>query len=208
MILSSEEHYRLQLESLILKHSVIMSILKRLCSVEPSAYIAAGIIRNTVWAYLHGVEYNLNATEIDVIFHDDLEQAQHRSNDIITAMSEQFPQMQWDVTNQATVHHWYRKDNGECIAPLQSIEHALSIWPETATAVAVRLMPYDESIQDQLEIVSPFGLSDLFELRLRWNPTLVSYEGFIKRLKQKQMMSRWPKLELIDSHIENKRDRD
>lgn len=202
MTLSLEKHYRQQLEFLVFEHRMIMSILKALHSVEPNAYIAAGIIRNSVWAHLHEVEYELNTTEVDVIFHDDAQPHPHRSNDIMLAMREQFPQMQWDVTNQATVHHWYRKETGERIAPLQSIEHALSMWPETATAVAVRLIRSNESVQDQLEIVSPFGLSDLFELKLRWNPTLVSHAGFLKRLNEKQFLQRWSKLQWIESNIE------
>ena len=67
MTLSLEKHYRQQLEALILEHRMIMSILKALHSVEPNAYIAAGIIRNTVWAHLHGVEYDLNASDVGFV---------------------------------------------------------------------------------------------------------------------------------------------
>ena len=198
----NEIDYQIQLKKFIESNMLIMQILHQLYTVEPSAYIAAGIIRNTIWSHLHHFEYALDGTEVDVIFHN-LSEDPQPSKKMTACMSKVFPNMQWDVTNQATVHHWYRLENGEAIAPLASIEHALSMWPETATAVAIRL-----NAHDQLEIVAPFGLADLFELKLRWNSTLVSYEGFMKRIKQKKMMSRWPKLELIDSHIENKSDRD
>ncbi|QIO10262.1 nucleotidyltransferase family protein [Acinetobacter lanii] len=192
MTLSLEKHYRQQLEALILKNRMIMSILKALHSVEPNAYIAAGIIRNTVWAHLHDVEYDLNGTEVDVIFYDP-DEANVRAHQVSLEMTRLYPNMQWDITNQATVHHWYIKDNGESIAPLKSIEHALSLWPETATAVAVRL-----NVGDQLDIVAPFGLTDLFELKLRWNPALVSYAGFIKRRDEKLFLQRWPKLQMMN----------
>lgn len=191
-----ESHDQQQLEALILEQHMIMSILNTLQSVEPSAYIAAGIIRNTVWAHLHGVEYDLNGTEVDVIYHD-ADEDQQRAHQLTSVMNTQFPTIDWDVTNQATVHHWYQKDHGERIAPLQSIEHALSMWPETATAVAMRL-----NQEGQLDIVSPFGLRDLFELKLRWNPRLVSHAGFIKRLNEKKFLQRWSKLRLIQPDIE------
>ncbi len=35
---------------------------------------------------------------------------------------------------------------------------------ETVTALALRLK------DDELELIAPFGLADLFELKLRWNP--------------------------------------
>jgi hypothetical protein len=77
------------------------------------------------------------------------------------------------VVNQATVHHWYLNENAEKIKAYTSLFDAISAWPETATAIAVRLTE-----NDLLEIIAPFGLSDLFELKLRWNPRLVNYETF------------------------------
>lgn len=193
-----EVQFQQQLQQLIQQHPFIMQILTTLYDIEPNAYIAAGIIRNTVWAALHGWNYVLDGSEVDVIFYD--EAPDHdRSNDIQHDMMSHFPHMEWDVTNQATVHHWYRLDDGTAIEPLKSIEHALSLWPETATAVAIRL-----NANHELEIVAPFGLQDLFELKLRWNPQLVSHAGFLKRMQTKQFLIRWPQLKWIDPIDEDK----
>ncbi|NHB59458.1 nucleotidyltransferase family protein [Acinetobacter sp. 194] len=183
--------YEDQLIAWIEQNQNIMQILEHLYVVDTQAYIAAGIIRNSIWSNLHGTEYALDGTEVDVIFYglDDDAQAQR----IQQTMQNHFPHMEWDVTNQALVHRWYKKDNGEEIPPLISIDHALSLWPETATAIAVRL-----NAQHQLEYVAPFGLEDLFELKLRWNPTLVSHEGFMKRLESKRFLERWSRLVLIN----------
>lgn len=108
-------------------------------------------------------------------------------------MIEAFPNIHWDITNQALVHEWYRTDNGASIAPLLSIEHALSLWPETATAIAIRL-----NKQNQIECIAPFGLRDLFELKLRWNSALVSHAVFKQRIHQKKFLEKWSKLELIE----------
>lgn len=186
-----EDMYTQDLKDILLNNSNIMQILKVLKILEPNAYLAAGIIRNTVWAYLHGQSYSLENTEVDVIFYDPLDACyiEKLQKEIV----EIFPNMQWDITNQALVHTWYKTDIGENIAQLTSIEHALSLWPETATSVAVRLNDLNE-----IEYVAPFGLSDLFELNLRWNKKLVSHDVFLNRLKTKNFLGKWSKLKLID----------
>lgn len=184
--------YSNQLIEILSNRPAILDILKRLSQIEPQAYIAAGIIRNTIWAHLHDVEYDLDQTEVDVIFHDVHDDSAH-AQQIEQKMLSEFPNMEWDVTNQALVHKWYKKDNGDGIEPLSSIDHALSLWPETATAIAVRL-----NDQNQIEYVAPFGFDDLFELKLRWNSTLVSHDGFMNRVHSKRFLERWPKLKLID----------
>ena len=192
MVETMQMPYEDQLIQILTRHSFIMQILSELNRIDPKAYIAAGIIRNTVWAYLHDIDYPLNHTEVDVIFHDAKDHGKH-ANMIQKHMLSHFPNIEWDVTNQALVHTWYKKDNGESIAPLTSIEHALSLWPETATAIAVKL-----NDQHQIECLAPFGLEDLFELKLRWNPTLVSHQAFMKRLESKRFLERWSKLKLIN----------
>jgi hypothetical protein len=44
----------------------------------------------------------------------------------------------------------------------------VSTWPETATSIAVRLLANDE-----LHVVAPCGLADLFGMVLRRNPRTV-----------------------------------
>lgn len=192
-----EATYVERLQQLIQQHDGIMSILKQLYLVDASAYIAAGVIRNMLWSVLHQHSYTLSHTEVDIIFYDAEDNGAH-SDQIQKEMQSFFPLIQWDVTNQALVHHWYRLDNGESIQPLKSIEHALSFWPETATAVAVKL-----KAEQEIEIIAPFGLNDLFELKLRWNPRLVSLTVFQQRIVSKQWMQRWPKLSLVEVDVEN-----
>ncbi|MDY6490432.1 nucleotidyltransferase family protein, partial [Acinetobacter faecalis] len=50
----------------------------------------------------------------------------------------------------------------------------------------------------EIEYIAPFGLSDLFELKLRWNKNLVSHDVFLYRLKTKDFLGKWSKLKLID----------
>ena len=74
-----------------------------------------------------------------------------------------------------------------------SIEQVLSLWPETAIALALRLQD-----DNALEWITPFSLTDLLELKLRWNPNLVSYAVFDQRILSKQFLQKWTKLSLIE----------
>ena len=186
-----EKHDLKQLKTIISQHAVIPKILSSLKQFSIPLYLAAGVIRNTVWAHLHDIEYDLNRTEIDVIFYDSHDDGSFYQ-DIENVLSKIFPHIKWDVTNQALVHQWYKTDRGESIAPLFSIELALSLWLETATAVAIRLTE-----NNKLECIAPFGLSDLFELKLRWNSKLVSYEVFQHRISSKKFLEKWYLLKLI-----------
>ncbi|WP_265596951.1 nucleotidyltransferase family protein [Acinetobacter nectaris] len=111
---------------------------------------------------------------------------------IAYALHKKFPFYEWDVVNQAKVHCWYKTDPNESIEPLCSIWHALSLWPETATAIAIRLTQ-DHKIE-VIEVIAPFWLVDLFDLKLRWNKNLVSESVFNQRIIRKNFIIRWPNL--------------
>jgi hypothetical protein len=69
----------------------------------------------------------------------------------------------------------------------------MAFWPETATAVAIRL--HDGA----LEIAAPFGLDDLFGLILRPTPAFRNdrLPAFHDRIATKRWLERWPKLSLV-----------
>nr|WP_308463943.1 nucleotidyltransferase family protein [Acinetobacter ursingii] len=185
-----------QIQSWILHHAALVQRLKVLRTINAHCYLSAGVIRQLIWSALHHQKYEIEQVEIDVIFYDPHADSQQQQR-IQQALHRQFPLNDWDVVNQATVHHWYLNENAEKIKAYTSLFDAVSAWPETATAIAVRLTE-----NDLLEIIAPFGLTDLFELKLHWNPRLVSYETFLNRVIEKQWLQRWPQLELIKS--ENK----
>ncbi|OTG62658.1 nucleotidyltransferase family protein [Acinetobacter silvestris] len=180
------------LERIIRSHTELLEILEYLSEIQPQAYVCAGIIRNLVWSYLHGQNYVLKRTEVDVIFYDADDLNQVHAQYLSQQLSQRFPKIEWDVTNQAFVHQWYRLESGECIEPLHSIVEALSLWPETATAIAVHLLK-----NGHLDVIAPFGLTDLFGLKLRWNNALVSHEIFMQRVNSKKFLERWSNLKLI-----------
>ena len=85
-----EKHDLKQLKTIISQHAVIPKILSSLKQFSIPLYLAAVVIRNTVWAHLHDIEYDLNRTEIDVIFYDSHDDGSFYQ-DIENVLSKIFP---------------------------------------------------------------------------------------------------------------------
>lgn len=190
--MTTMDHTR-QLKQLIYSCPELMLRLQYLRDIHTHAYLSAGVIRNLVWSILHHQDYGFDQIEIDVIFYDLNDQQGLKEQRLAELLKQKFPNNEWDVVNQAYVHLWYKTDDGSSISQYQSLFDALSVWVETATAIAVRLLENDD-----IEIIAPFGLNDLFELKLRWNKRLVSYSVFLARIQAKQFLTRWEKLLVVD----------
>ena len=91
-----------------------------------------------------------------------------------------------EVRNQARVHLWFEAHFGEPYTPLSSTAEALQRFVSPMFAVGVRL-----EADDRLHIEAPFGLGDLFALRLRPNPRRPS-GGFDRTAAG--IRSRWPEI--------------
>ncbi len=91
-----------------------------------------------------------------------------------------------EVRNQARVHLWFETKFGEPYAPLGSSAEALGRFTSTTFAVGARL-----ERDGRMTIVAPFGLDDIFALRLRPNPTRKT-NGFLRTAQAAQ--ARWPEL--------------
>jgi uncharacterized protein len=85
-----------------------------------------------------------------------------------------------------------QKFGGGSVEPLTSIHDAVGTWPETATAVAVRL-----GTDDVIEICAPLGIADLLNGVWRRNPRRVSLEQSLARLERHQPRTRWPNINVI-----------
>jgi len=77
--------------------------------------------------------------------------------------------------------------------------HQVAVRPEAilrcemATAVAMRLLS-----DDRLEVIAPFGLTDLFQMILRRNAARVSLDEYRRRYTSKRIAERWPRVQIID----------
>ncbi|EPB4340572.1 nucleotidyltransferase family protein [Enterobacter kobei] len=180
--------YQTSLQKILSDDPVRMKILYAVRALELNdGWIGAGFVRDAVWDHLHGYGPSPVSGDVDVVWFD----CEHCSPDHDSyqedRLRQQLPSLNWSVKNQARMH----QRNGD--HPYISTENALLYWPETATAVAVRLRGKG------IDIIAPYGLSDLFELRLQPTPTFEREKiaSFKQRVITKRWMERYPRLQLI-----------
>jgi hypothetical protein len=180
-----------RLEQIVRSQPWLMEMLTVVRDLDlPDAVIAAGCIRNAVWDVLHEREPSTDFNDIDVMFFDPCRRDEHAIDDELTR---RLPEYRWQAKNQAFIHEWYAKKVGVAIEPLASTTAGLAGFVETATAVGLRLEG-----DDTLTVLAPFGLQDLFELRLRINETTADPGYFEKRITSKGWLERWPRLTVAD----------
>ena len=173
------------LARIVFEKAWLVDILRTIdAAAPPRAYAAAGVIRNTVWDFLHDRPESGPVSDVDVIYHDPA----YSEADLEATLQSHLPQYRWEVTNQATVHRWQSAKLGRSLPPYESLDAALRSWPETATAVAVALGKHGE-----LEVVAPFGLTDLFSMIVRPSPDLRDPDAYRCRVRDKNWTARWPR---------------
>src|SRR5438094_4452456 len=97
--------------------------------------VGGGVIRNVVWDHLHGYARPTPVADVDVAFFDCDDLSSQREQAIESSLFNRLPNVPWDVKNQAAVHLWYERVFGDAVAPLPSLEEAVSTWPEMGTSI-------------------------------------------------------------------------
>lgn len=158
------------------------------------AWVGAGVIRDLVWGELYGSGFRpAEVHDVDVPFFDPADLSSDYDERVTSRLKKRRPDVPWQARNQAAVHTWYaNRFGGDPPAPLTSIEDAISTWPETATAVAVRL-----GDDDAIETCAPFGVTDLMRGVWRRNPRRVSLDESLARLRRHDPGHRWPRVRVI-----------
>lgn len=185
--LFDQQRQRAAIAAIVGKSSQLMEILKVMRETDGRLYLGGGLVRNLVWDYLHSFRSPTPIDDVDVVYFDKLSSTKQHDTELEGRLSQQVPNLRWSVKNQARMH----TSNSD--EPYQSLEDAVSKWPETATAIASRL---DRS--GALEFVAPYGFSDLFRLLVVPTP---HFRGRIARIRQrateKDWQKRWPNLKII-----------
>jgi hypothetical protein len=152
----------------------------------PDGWIGAGFVRNAVWNVLHGRRPDPRLGDVDVVFFDPTDIRPERDTELESRLRRLDPDVVWSVKNQARMH----LRNGD--RPYRNTEDALAHWPETATAVAARLL------HERVEVIAPYGVDDLLDCIVR--PTAAfrnKMHLYRERLAAKDWSSRWPGLRVL-----------
>jgi hypothetical protein len=152
--------------------------------------IGAGAVRSLVWDRLHGFQTPTPLSDIDVVYFDAAADPA-RDAELEGRLRRLLPGLRWEVSNQAHIHHWFRRALGQRVAALVSLEDGVATWPEYATCVGVRL-----NGDGTLAVIAPHGLDDLFALRVRHNDVRAGAEVYRQRVLGKRFAERWPRLSI------------
>jgi hypothetical protein len=160
----------------------------------PDAWVGAGVLRDLVWGERYGAGFVPDdVRDVDVAFFDPHDLSRGNDDRVTERLHHRLPAIGWEAKNQAAVHTWYpAKFGGAGIEPLTSIRDAVGTWPETATAVAVRL-----GTGDDIEVCAPLGLADLLGGVWRRNPRRVDIARSLARLARHQPATGWPRVSVI-----------
>lgn len=156
----------------------------------PQSCIAAGYLRNYVWDILHGYELRTPYNDVDVLYYDPSCLEEEVEKEYEAKLRELNPTHNWSVKNQARMH----MKSGA--SPYCSVEDAMLRWPETATAVGVRL-----DRNGEVELIAPHGLNDLFSLKVRQSSYCRDNELFMRRIAQKEWLRIWPQLHVVEDIV-------
>lgn len=137
-----------------------------------------------IWFGMYCTTIHLHhINDVDIIYYD--KQPHLASEDIEKKLTNALPDVNWQVKNQAMMHHRNHDP------AYQNSTDAMRYWPEKETAVGVRL-----NDNNQLELAAPFGVNSLLEGKLTHNPQR-SKAVFEQRIASKQWLKKWPKLQVI-----------
>ncbi|MEL7368561.1 MAG: nucleotidyltransferase family protein [Myxococcota bacterium] len=144
----------------------------------PEGFVTGDFVRHLVWDHLHNRPMT-PLSSVDVIYFDPTRTDEVIDINLVQELSMRSPKKTWSVENAA---RWSP-------AP-PSIEAAIRQGPETASAVAVAV---DD--RDQLTIIDPFGLDDLFAGIIR--PVEVARATDVEaRIQKKRWLKLYPQLKV------------
>ncbi|MFI4935673.1 MAG: nucleotidyltransferase family protein [Caulobacterales bacterium] len=179
-----------RLEAIVRAAPSLMQVLERARDLDmPDWLMVSGAVYQRVINHLTGRDPDYGIRDYDLAYFDASDLSYEAEDVVIRQAAAAFEPPLRDlveVRNQARVHLWFEGKFGEAYAPLTSSAEALSRFTSTTFAVAVRLEP-----DERLTVIAPFGLDDLFGLRLRPNP-IRKTNGFERTAAS--VIARWPEL--------------
>ncbi|MFJ7747531.1 nucleotidyltransferase family protein [Peribacillus sp. NPDC097295] len=159
-----------------------MSVLEVVEQVNMNdCWVCAGLLRNKVWDVLHHIKTPIN--DIDVIYFDRTDTSVSKERELEKILEGLMPKQPWSVKNQARMH----EKNGA--HPYESSYDGVAHFPEIPTAIAVKLH------NNKLEVMTPYGLSDLFEMIVKPTPLYKRnnklYPVYSERMQEKKWDEIW-----------------
>lgn len=152
------------------------------------AWLAPGAVRNYIWNVLSGASGFDTETDLDVVFYNP-EMPYEETLAIQESLQQAYPTYAWELKNQVAMYRHSPETTGYA-----SARDAISKYPETATAVALRL------VDNQLELFAPYGLEVISRFEIHPTPHFkVSSKRmavYRQRLSKKDWVKKWPQIRI------------
>lgn len=182
-----------ELEEIVRGAPSLMRVLETSRDLDlPDWLLFSGAVYQRVLNRLTGRDPDHGIKDYDIGYFDAADTSYDAEDAVIRQVAAAFDPPLRDlveVRNQARVHLWFEGKFGEPYAPLRRTAEALERFVSPLFAVGVRL-----EADERLTVVAPFGLDDLFAMRLRPNPNRRT-NGYARTAASAK--ARWPELTLI-----------
>ncbi|MGM0840358.1 MAG: nucleotidyltransferase family protein [Bacillota bacterium] len=171
---------------LIENDPLMIEIINTASSLDlPDWWICAGFIRSKIWDTLHGYQERTHTQDVDVIYFDKENLDEEIEKRLEAELRSIMPLIPWSVKNQARMH--VVND----LPPYTSSEDAISKFPETVTALGVRM-----DREGELVLTAPCGLDDVINLEVKPTPFFRETEERVsiyeERIRKKDWKGTWP----------------
>jgi len=191
---ASESELRERLTTIVRSTPVLMQVLSVARHFRlPDWLVFSGAIYQPVLNHLTGRPLDYGIKDYDLGYFDASNLSYEAEDAVICRVNAAFDEplrSMVEVRNQARVHLWFETKFREPYGPLSCTAEALERFASATFAVGVRLEP-----DDRLHVEAPFGLVDLFALRLRPNPRRKTL-GFART--SADVRRRWPEVVVED----------
>ena len=183
------EVQRQVLVEIIAADATLMAILQGISTLGlPDGLLVSGAIYNTVWNTLTGRPRGHGIKDADLAYFEAADLSYEAEDRVIQRVQTHFRHspIPVEARNQARVHLWFPEKFGIAYPPLGSSLEMLNYFTTKAYAVGARLE------DGEIRVFAPFGLEDLFSLRLRPNPVLPNRATH--EAKAARVLVHWPEV--------------
>lgn len=192
---SSERERRAMLELSIRSDETVMAFLRRARDLRlPDWRLVSGAVYQTVWNVLAKRPHGYGIKDFDLVYFDGSDLSFEAEDRAISKAELAFRRFPFPVEcrNQARVHLWYPQKHGIDYPPLSCTDEGLTKFLAKAQAIGIRL-----EADGRLDIAAPFGLSDLFAMRLTPNPLHSNPKSFREKADAAKRL--WPEVEVVET---------
>jgi hypothetical protein len=183
-----------RLSGLVRASPTLMRVLEGVRSLGlPDWRVFSGAVYQTVWNARTGRDPDYGVKDYDVGYFDPDTSWDAEDVWIKRAAALFAPDLaeRVELRNQARVHLWFENRFGEPYAALSRTDEALERFVSPTFAVGIRL-----EADDRISVAAPFGLQDVFDLRIRPNPKRPPAAGW--RRATDSAKARWPEIEVME----------